>query len=443
MIWVWTNVDTTPFAETIPLPISPMLKQWERQYPQSAYQRDLPYGYELLCENVIDMSHLPFSHHNVLSDRDEAGVPLPFRMLSASEKEQVWKKEVSSEYSNATDSVGDKILPAFQVEIPQGKVQDADPIIAINFMGTNEGDGNSTSYLGFYPPCHIRYYQTPKSNLAGNTELFICPQSAGKCRVMIFNPFEGGMEKLQEAAEDTSVAAKKKQRLQLLSKLGNYLLRKVILSKFLGTNNHLLTSDVFDGDNIFLAQQGERLAKNGLNHANYLVPTSADTMSRKFRRWLDRSADATKRLTSSSTAGGSATTAQLDNMIEAAVGFSSDGTSPYMAVSQMSRRSLLDRYETHTKNCPVCLEALAHLERRQKILECICPALFGMMGASLVAAALSTVLMDSAPVGKVAAKVSLKVLGVSALLAVLSEKIKRITMSTMEKFHFVDHSHQD
>ena len=155
MIWVWTDVDTSPFAENIPLPISPMLKQWERQYPQSAYQRDLPYGYELLCENVIDMSHLPFSHHNVLSDRDEAGVPLPFRMLSTSEKEQVWKKEISSEYSNATDSAGDKILPAFQVEIPRGKVQDADPIIAINFMGTNEGDESSTSYLGFYPPAHV------------------------------------------------------------------------------------------------------------------------------------------------------------------------------------------------------------------------------------------------------------------------------------------------
>lgn len=446
MIWVWTDADTTPFAETIPLPISPMLKQWERQYPQSAYQRDLPYGYELLCENVIDASHLPFAHHDVLSDRDEAGVPLPFRMLSTLEKEQVWEKEVSSEFSNATDSADDRILPAFQVEIPQGKVQDADPIIAINFMGTNEGDENSTSYIGFYPPAHVRYHRTPKSNLASNTELFLCPQSAGKCRVMIFNPFEGGMEKLQEPpGEDNSVSTKKKQRLQLLAKLGSYILRKVILSKFLGTNNHLLTSDVFDGDTIFLAQQGERLAKNSLDHTDYLVPTSADTMTRKFRRWLDRSADATKRLTSSSISGAStsATPAQLDYMMEAAVGVSSDGTSPYTAVSQMSRRKLLDRYDSHTRSCPVCLNALANLERRKKILDCICPALFGMTGASLVAAALSTVLMDSAPVAKVAAKVSLKVLGASALLVALLEKIKRSTMSTIEKFHFVKHSHQD
>ena len=67
MIWVWTDADTSPFAETIPLPISPMLKQWERQYPQSAYQRDLPYGYELLCENVIDMAHECSRHKSIIS----------------------------------------------------------------------------------------------------------------------------------------------------------------------------------------------------------------------------------------------------------------------------------------------------------------------------------------------------------------------------------------
>ena len=29
------------------------------------FQRDLPYGYELLGENLADISHLPFSHHSV------------------------------------------------------------------------------------------------------------------------------------------------------------------------------------------------------------------------------------------------------------------------------------------------------------------------------------------------------------------------------------------
>ena len=245
------------------------------------------------------------------------------------------------------------------------------------------------------------------------------------------------MEKIQETEE-------KKQRLRLLSKLGNYLLRKVILSKFLGTNNHLLTSDVFDGDNVFLAQQGERLAKNGLSHTKYLVPTSADTMSRKFRRWLDRSADATRKLSSSSSVSGASTTAtQLDNMVEAAAGVYTDGTSPYVAASQMSKRNLLDRYDSHTKSCPICKNALARLEGRKKMLDSLCPALFGMSGASLVAAALSALLIDSGAIAKVAAKASIKMLSVSALLAALSEILRRTTMSTIEKFHFVNHSHQD
>jgi len=431
MIWVWTDRETSPFADAIPLPISPMLKQWERQYPQSAYQRDLPYGYELLGENVIDMAHLPFSHHNVLSDRDKAGVPLPLRMLSMEEKEQVWEKEITSVYANATDSAEDKVLPAYQVEIQKGLAQFTDPIIAINFMGKNEGDENSTSYLGFYPPSHIRYHRTPKSNLAGNTELFVCPQSAGRCRVLIFNPFEGGMERLQEKEEHAGDG--KKKRMRLLSKLGNYLLRKVILSKFLGTNNHLLTSDVFDGDNIFLAQQGERLAKNGLDHTDYLAPTSADTLSFMFRRWLDRSADVTRKQPSSTNA------VQIDNIVEAAGGVSSDGTSLYGTVSQMPRRELMDRYNSHTKDCPVCSKALAKLERRKNLLNYICQTLFGTTGASLVAAALSKQITDCRIVTGAAVKASLILL----LLSALMEKIKRNTAKTIEKFYFVDHSHQD
>jgi len=443
MLWVYLDLNTAPLADALPLPISPMLKQWERQYPQAAYQRDLPYGYELLAENVIDMSHLPFTHHNVLSDRDDAGVPLPLRMLSVAEKERVWEKEAASVYSNATDSAEDRVLPAYQVEIQKGLAQDADPIIAINFMGANEGDENSTSYLGFYPPAHIRYHRTPKNGIASNTDIFVCPQTAGKCRVMIFNPFEGGMEQLQDKVDEPSSSAGKKQRFHLLSKLGNYLLRKVILSKFLGTNNHLLTSDVFDGDNIFLAQQGNRLARNGLDHTDYLVPTSADTPSKIFRRWLDRSADATRRLSVSSSHCASPSAAQLENMVEAAVGFMSDGTSPYTVISDMSRRELLDRFDSHTKDCPVCSKALATLERRKKILKYISPAVLGMAGASFVATALSSFLMDSGTVTGVAAKVSAKALGLLLLLSASIEVLKRRTASTIEKFHFDDHSHQD
>lgn len=427
IVWVWPDESSSPFAETVPLPISPMLQQWEKEYPQSAYQREIPYGYELLAENVIDMSHLPFSHHEVLSSRDN-GVQLPFKMLSLDEKEKIWEKERSSIYSNATES--DKVLPAYQVEIKQGEAQFSDPIFAYNLMGTNEADENSTSHLGFYPPSHIRYHRTPKSGLSSNTELFVCPQSAGKCRVIIFNPFEGGMKKLRIDA------TKSKNRFDFLSNIGQYLLRKVILKTYMGVNNHILTSNVFDGDNVFLALQGERLAKNRLDYTDYLVPTSADTLSKIFRKWLDLAADATR----------STGCKQADNIVEAAVGVSLDGRSPYTAVPEQSKRELLDRYNSHTKSCPICSKAVSKLEKREKILNNFAlPTFYGATGASLIASILSVSIestSNSLPL-KLIAKLSTRLLGSCLLMSVLSVLLKSRVEKSIQKFHYVEHRHQD
>lgn len=424
IVWVWPDESSSPFAETVPLPISPMLHQWEKEYPQSAYQREIPYGYELLAENVIDMSHLPFSHHEVLSSRDN-GVHLPLKMLSLDEKEKVWEKERSSIYSNATES--DKVLPAYQVEIKQGKAQFSDPIFTYNLMGTNEADENSTSHLGFYPPSHIRYHRTPKSGLSSNTELFVCPQSAGKCRVIIFNPFEGGMKKLRVDA------TKSRNRFEFLSKIGQYLLRKAILKNFMGVENHLLASSVFDGDNIFLALQGERLAKNSLDYTDYMVPSSADSLSKIFRKWLDRAAEATR-----------CTGTQADRLVEAAVGVSLDGSSPYTALPQQSRRELLDRYNSHTKSCSVCSQALSKLETRRKILNFALPTFFGATGASLIASTLAFSVFESANLhSKLIAKMSTRLFGSCLLMSFFSVLLKSSTEKSIQKFYYVEHSHQD
>ena len=426
IVWVWPDESSSPFAETIPLPISPMLQQWQKEYPQSAYQREIPYGYELLAENVIDMSHLPFSHHEVLSSRDN-GVHLPFKMLSLDEKENVWEKESSSIYSNATES--DKVLPRYQVEIKPGKAQFSDPIFTYNLMGTNEADENSTSHLGFYPPSHIRYHRTPKSGLSSNTELFVCPQSAGKCRVIIFNPFEGGMKKLR-----IDTTKKSKNKLEFLSNIGQYLLRKVILKKFMGVDNHFLTSDVFDGDNIFLAMQGERLAKNRLDYKDYMMPSSADTLSKIFRKWLDLAAEATRQTECK----------QANYMVEAAVGFSLDGRSPYTAHPQQSKRELLDRYNSHTKSCPICSEALSRLEKRKKILNFALPTFCGATSASLIVSILSVGIFERANVpSKLIAKMSSRLFGSCLLMSAFSVWLKSRVEKTIQKFHYVEHSHQD
>ena len=38
----------------------------------STYTRDLPYGYDGLIENLIDVSHVPFAHHGLQGTREDA-----------------------------------------------------------------------------------------------------------------------------------------------------------------------------------------------------------------------------------------------------------------------------------------------------------------------------------------------------------------------------------
>jgi pheophorbide a oxygenase len=46
-------------------------------------QRDLPYAYDTLTENVADPSHINFAHHKVTGRRDRAG-PLNLKVEEAS-----------------------------------------------------------------------------------------------------------------------------------------------------------------------------------------------------------------------------------------------------------------------------------------------------------------------------------------------------------------------
>jgi pheophorbide a oxygenase len=64
MVFVWADPDTS--GDSIPIPTFPLLDQWvEARGENSCFMRDLPYGYELLAENLLDLAHLPFSHHGV------------------------------------------------------------------------------------------------------------------------------------------------------------------------------------------------------------------------------------------------------------------------------------------------------------------------------------------------------------------------------------------
>ena len=59
MIWVWADTNTKPNPDNKP-PISNLLQRFDDMGGTArGFQRDLPYGYELLGENLADISHLP------------------------------------------------------------------------------------------------------------------------------------------------------------------------------------------------------------------------------------------------------------------------------------------------------------------------------------------------------------------------------------------------
>ena len=50
---------------------------WNSFYVHHRFMREMPYGHDILLENVLDPSHVPFSHHGVIGDRNKV---MPSRM---------------------------------------------------------------------------------------------------------------------------------------------------------------------------------------------------------------------------------------------------------------------------------------------------------------------------------------------------------------------------
>ena len=85
MIWVWPDPINTQCNEY--LPISNLLERFHKVGGTArGFMRDLPYGFELLGENLADISHLPFSHHSVGTLNRGDGRPVPLEMLSEAER---------------------------------------------------------------------------------------------------------------------------------------------------------------------------------------------------------------------------------------------------------------------------------------------------------------------------------------------------------------------
>ena len=392
MVWVWADAASSDQANPTDIPVSALLDEYARDYPGAGFQRDLPYGYEILTENLLDVSHLPFSHHNAGGfDRDLAR-PMELRIMSEAERrDEAWSEATLFDKTISKDDV---LIPTFE-----GKLLNAsatDPTLLMFAKAGRTIPSNATSSSAFYAPSHIRYRRNRGQGQRANIELFVSPTTPGHSRVFLFTAIERVLERSLQASvkKQTSFFGRCKARFV------NSRIRTVLQPNWKG---HMVAHDIFDGDNVFLRQQAATMQREGLLPEDYSTPTTADVLVRAVRRWIDAAVDA------------------------------KECVLRQPPKHNVARQELLDRYETHTANCPICRAALARRQRFQSIVAAVTGVLFGAVGASVAAAFFLEQQRQRVSIVAVT----------SVMAAWLAKVVERRLEREIQRFYFVDQVNAD
>mmetsp|Transcript_17413 Transcript_17413/g.31489 ORF Transcript_17413/g.31489 Transcript_17413/m.31489 type:complete len:409 (+) Transcript_17413:3-1229(+) len=405
-------------AHSIPLPISPLVREsYEKFGADACFMRDLPYGMELLGENLLDLSHLPFSHHGVGKLQRDMGGELPLRVMGGQERVDYarWEEEFGAT-SKGHDGTN-YAVPLYQVEILNATQNDP-MFLSIAAMLPNGVSPDANGTIAFFEPCHVRYRRERVSGTFGHVELFMSPTSAGKSRVFLWNTI-----RRPPPAAPSGEKQSLKSRLASLSPMAA--IKKRVIAKLMNpasARSHTMAHLIFDGDGIFLHKQGNRMQSSGQTFRQYSTPTAADVLLNSYRRYLDAAAKL------SIERSGSNAAAESVSFIGSAYR------------DDMPRSVMLDRYESHTKHCSVCSAELARCEKRKGFYETAEVSFAGAGGASAVALLISLAsnavprsIVRAAAVGTVASV--LGSFGVS--------KRKRSTEKKIQSFLFEDYVHAE
>ncbi|CEM11347.1 unnamed protein product [Vitrella brassicaformis CCMP3155] len=257
--------------------------------------RVLNYNYDTLVENVGDPSHVPFAHHGIQGNRNRAG---PIRM----------------KVDNLTDA-------GFAVT----SIQD--------LFGTN-----LTTRIHFRPPC-LLYYQIDFSQLAGVLKKRPIIRLLSKIGLApkITKPVKSGMlDGHKFYLVVYAVPSAPGQSYIITRFVASAGTRWRNVKSLMRWDDHLENMAVTDGDNMHVHYQERRLREheNGLEKFDraYYMPAPADTAVRSFRRWLMNDG------------GGKP---------------SWKGSTGQLGPLMTDRKKLFDRWESHTKYCPICRKAYA------------------------------------------------------------------------------------
>ncbi|XP_074292640.1 protochlorophyllide-dependent translocon component 52, chloroplastic-like [Silene latifolia] len=235
ILWVWPNSDPKyrDIATKKQPPYIPELD--DPNYTRSMGIRDLPYGYEVLVENIMDPAHVHYAHYGLMP-------PMPT----------------------------DKTRPDFDREGGRPLDFSVEKIEKNGFSGNQPG-----GYNKFMPPCVFymaanKFADSEDASGSITTDkdaqkkeqerrllIFICiPVSPGKSRAILIFPRN------------------------FMQWLDNIIPRWVF---------HVYHNLVLDSDLKLLHVEERRLMeKGGKWQKGYYMPTNADAMVVAFRKWLDK-----------------------------------------------------------------------------------------------------------------------------------------------------------
>jgi len=278
VLWIWPDASESAFAEAeststgVPDAYTEYLEEQMAKGDTTEFFSEFPYDYEILMENLVDPSHVPFSHHGTPGAKRSDAVPLNMKPVDAS-----WPSSRDAVvYSDARN-------PRARIEVLDNRF--------ISYE-TESSDPDRSNFVFF--------------NLAS-------PIRDGRSRVFFFRFFPGALSGNLKIPFPLKV---------LMDKLPWFL--------------HLGNMNFVCGDHVFLHIQDNHLREfNGWHQGLYFTPTSADVMVTKIRSWYSKHA-------------GGGPFADTRN-----------GTK----LKPMSRRELLDRYDSHVSQCKVCQKGLRFVNR--------------------------------------------------------------------------------
>lgn len=239
LLWVWPETGSNAYLEAMSkeATVMPDLLQEEHvAYAIPWFMRELPYGHDVLIENLLDPAHVPFAHHGVSGGGNRYQVPLSILgQPSLSEGGQgfsvLFRQDISGETNGST-----------QLQT-MSKSQDA--------------------HIVFKAPNLVNYKYG--GELGVQIVSYSTPTTPGNCRVLF------------AVVMDRRTAPKR--TMQVLDLKPSWL-------KFL---DHYERNLVLDGDNCFLHMQDSKLHGEEAN-SQYYMPTSMDRALGAFRRWMRESA---------------------------------------------------------------------------------------------------------------------------------------------------------